>query len=131
MNLIRKRKNGKRTTWIYTDGALADAASAVKYLTGTASSADFEAQYIALRDLAHSADEGNTSRQMKPDTDAGDILEALTAQPYNRIFLSGKYRGVRAGIGISLRTFELSVTLPDDRPDLAEALTAWPAGSTR
>ena len=122
MNRIDKRENGRLTTWTYTDGALCDARSAAERIVRAAELEGFRAGYIALRDLERSADEGRDSRELPPDLEVEAIVEALAKQPFDRLVLSGRYRGVRAGIGVDLRSFELSVTLPEGREDLADEI---------
>ncbi len=62
--------------------------------------------------------------------DPADAVRALTATPCDRLFLSGEYLGVRAGIGIDLNDFGLSITMPDDRPDAPESFAGLLAGDT-
>ena len=122
MNRIDKRENGRLTTWTYLDETLCDARSAAERIVRAAELEGFRAGYIALRDLERRADEGGDSRELPPDSDAAEIADALAGQTIDRLYLSGRYRGVRAGIGIDLRSFELSVTLPEGREDLADEI---------
>ena len=122
MNLIEKRGSGKLATWIYEDKSLRSVESAADRIATAAGLEGFEPKYIALRDLEHSADENNDSRELRADAGKNEILAALIAKPCDRLFLSGKYRGIRVGVGIDLKKFELSITLPDDRLDVMEAL---------
>lgn len=128
MNLIEKRSSGKLATWIYEDKLLRSVESAADRIAFAAALEGFEPKYIALRDLEHSADEGNDSRELKADAGKSGILAALAAKPCDRLFLSGKYRGVRVGVGIDLKKFELSITLPDDRLDIMDSLADLLAG---
>lgn len=128
MNLIDKRENGKLTTWVYTDETLRDAASAAARIARIAAGEGFTAGYIALRDLSHGVDEDNDSRRLPPDAGAEAILEALASAACDRLYLSGRYRRVRVGVGIDLHTYELSITLPEDRLALMEGLAGLSAG---
>lgn len=130
MKLIEKRRSGKLATWVYEDESLQSAESAAERIACAAALEGFAAKYIALRDLKHSADEDNNSRELKADAGPNEILAALTATPCDRLFLSGEYLGVRAGIGIDLKDFGLSITMPDDRPDVPESLAGLLAGDT-
>lgn len=113
MKLVNERVNGGLTTRVYALDAIRDARSAAEGLLRAAGLAGFEAKYIALRDIQRGADEGNASRELKPDADVREILDALAEQPCDRLYLSGKYEGVRAGVGVDLHTYELSLTLPN------------------
>lgn len=122
MKLIDRRENGDLTTWTYADERILDAQSAAERIARAAALERFRAKYIALRDLSRSADEGGDSRDLPPDSDAEAIAAALAERPFDRLYLSGRYRGARAGIGIDLNSFELSITLPDGREELADEI---------
>ncbi len=55
---------------------------------------------------------------MAPEAEAAEILSALGRQSCSRLCLSGGFRNVRAGIGIDLSSFEISLTLPEDGPEM-------------
>ena len=50
---------------------------------------------------------------MAPDAEAAEILSALGRQSCSKLYLSGGFWNVRAGIGIDLRSFEISLSLPE------------------
>ena len=41
---------------------------------------------------------------------------------YDRLFLSGSFEGARVGVGVDLRTYELMLSVPGGRTELAEKL---------
>lgn len=109
-------------TCVYGETGLRDAESVARCVERLARLEGFEAKYIALRDLEHGADEGNASRQLRPDAPRQDIVEALLARTYDRLFLSGSFEGARVGVGVDLRTYELMLSVPGGRTGLAEKL---------
>ena len=123
MNLVTERVNGSLTTRVYVDGAICDARSAAEWILRAVGLAGFEPNYIALRDLAHSADEGSASRQLKPSAAVRELMDALSGQPCDRLYLSGRYEGVCTGVGVDLHSFELSLTLPSGESALMDRLT--------
>jgi len=100
----------------------------VDYLFRIASLEKLHVEYIALRDPEHSADEGNSSRQFPPDASAGEIREALAACPCARLYLAGKYRRANAGIGIDMRSSEVSVTMYASQREHMEELAGEISG---
>ena len=124
MNRIKTRKNRGLTTVIYTDETAGRTETAVRLLVLCREIEGFEPGYAALRDLDRSADEGNHSRQLRTGLTEEEIMAALAEQPCGKLYVSGKYQGVRTGIGINMKTSEVSVTLPGEHVALADEIVA-------
>jgi hypothetical protein len=122
MNRIKTRKNRNLITTVYTDEAAGSIESAVRLLIRFRDLDGFEAKYAALRDLDHSADEGNHSREIRTNADESEILNMLASHPCGKLYLGGTYRDIRAGIGIQMKTGEVLITLPGEHADLAEEM---------
>ncbi len=118
MILTQKQENNQLVSFSYTDQTIGNRHAAVCALVRAAG--QLSARYIALRDLEHSGDEGNDSRQLRGDATSQDILEALTEKTCDRLFLAGTWKDVSVGVGISLTDWQIQITLPADRADLAE-----------
>ncbi len=124
MKLIREYQTGRLITKVYSHPPIRNAASATQFIAGAAAQEFFHAGYIALRDPEHGPDEDNNSRQLLPAAAADEILEAFAAAPCTRLYLSGKYQRANAGIGIDMRSFEVSVTMSAGQQERAEKLAA-------
>ena len=108
MQLVRKRDTRKLTNCVYRHGAVRDAESAADFIVRAAGLPGYSARYIALRDP--DGGEDNDSCQLRSGASAQEILEALGARSCQRLYLSGQFEGVRAGIGIDLNTWEITIT---------------------
>lgn len=106
----KRTESGKLVTVYYTHWSVNSLDSAVELILHIASLDRFRVDYIALRDLEKSSDEGNASREFPAGTDADEILDACRKERYQRIFLSGCWDGARLGVGIDLSGFEVAVT---------------------
>ena len=113
MKLVRKYGSGNLTTYVYEDETIHDQAAAIGRIAAMAGCEDFAPGYIALRDLQHSAGEGSESCQLPPDAAPEEIRRSLAEHPCGKLYLSGRFEGARAGIGIDLQHFELFITLAD------------------
>ena len=122
MKKLKTTENGQYTTVYFHAPSVRDAASAARWVTGAAALSEMDGRYIALRDLSHSADEGRADVQMDPTTELEDILAALEKGGYDRLFLAGTFNGTRVGLGVSLNTFELAVTVPVGSAALTETI---------
>ena len=130
MKLIREYRTGKLNTKVYGLEGIRDESSATEYLLRIAALENLHAEYIALRDPEHSADEGNGSRQFAPDVSAPEIREALAACACARLYLAAKYKRAYAGIGIDRHSAEVSITMYAKQREHMEELTAEIAGLT-
>ena len=124
MKMIREYRTGKLNTRVYELENSRDESSAVDYLFRIAALDNLHAEYIALRDPEHSADEGSGSRQFSPDASAAEIREALAACACARLYLAAKYKRAYAGIGIDRHSSEVSVTMYAKQREHMEELTA-------
>lgn len=124
MRLIREYRTGRLNTRVYGSKAVRDAETAARFIAGAAALEEFHAKYIALRDTEHSPDEGNGSRQLRPDAPAEEIRQALAEGSCARLYLSGRYGRANAGIGVDLGNYELSVTLSAGQAERTEKLAA-------
>ena len=100
---IGERKNNRLITVIYTDEAAGKKRSAIRLLLKFRKTEGFEPRYITLRDLDHSADEGNHSREMRVGATEKEISDAMAEHPCGKLYLAGSYQGVRTGIGIDMK----------------------------
>ena len=124
MELIREYKTGRLVTRVYRHDAVRDMASAISFLIAAAGLERFHPQYISLRDLEHSPDEGNGSRQFPPDVSAEEIQKALAVNPRAKLYLSGRFQRASAGVGIDMLSFELSLTMSAKQKERMEELAA-------
>lgn len=115
-------ENGKTVSVRYAQSIARNNEEAVNWLIGMEGTAGFETMYVALRDLSRSADEGKASRQLSGETDAEQLLAALSETPCEKLYLAGRLHGVPVGIGISLADFIPSVTVPREHEELAALL---------
>ena len=124
MKLIEKRESGRLMTTAYQHGVITDRGSAASFITRVAALEEIKANYIALRDLQHNSDEGSQSRELPGNAPPEEITRFLGLYPYDRLFLSGKYKRLRVGIGIDLKEFVLEITLTKGRADEMEQIAA-------
>jgi len=122
MNRIKTRKNRSLITTVYTDEAAGSADTAVRLLIRFRDIEGFVAKYAALRDLDHSADEGNHSREIKAAADEREILDMLAVRHCGKLYLAGTYRDIRAGVGINMKASEVLITLPGEHAALADEM---------
>ena len=122
MNREDSRANGKTMTFHYSEPTVKNIKAAAGWLVRAAKAEGFEANYMALRDLSHSADEGNASRQLKKDTSAEELLAAYEVSPCGRLYLSARYKGTGVGIGIDTAGFGITVTLPEGCGELLDGI---------
>ena len=124
MKLIEKRESGRLMTTAYQHGVITDRGSAASFIARVAALEEIRPNYIALRDLQHSTDEGSRSRELPGDAPPEEITRFLDQYPYDRLFLSGKYKRLRVGIGIDLKDFILEITLTKGRAVEMEQIAA-------
>lgn len=124
MKLIEKRENNRLMTWTYLHGDIRDCGSAASFIARIAALEEIKPNFIALRDLQHSTDEGSQSRELPGNAPPEEITRFLDRYPYDRLFLSGKYKRLRVGIGIDLKDFILEITLTKGRTDEMEQIAA-------
>ena len=122
MRRCELRENGNTVTCIYDQPVVRNTQEAVNWLIGMERIDGFETIYVALRDLSHSSDEGNASRQFGKDIDVAQLLKALKETSCERLHLAGRLCGVSVGIGISLKDFIPSITVPKEHVELAEKI---------
>ena len=122
MNRIKTRKNRGLLTAVYADDAAGSPETAVSLLMLFRDMDGFESQYIALRDLERSAEEGSRSRRLQAGAVGREVLDALAAQPCGKLYLAGRYRGFRTGIGIDLKASRVLITLPGEQIALADEM---------
>ena len=110
--IIRARINGQNVTCYFREEDVRDMQSAVGLIVRIAGMEGFEARYIALRDLDGDPGQDNDSRQLAPGAGEQEILEACKGKEYDRLYLAGRLQDSSVGIGVDLKTFEVSVTVP-------------------
>ena len=125
MRRCELRENGNTVTCIYDQPVAQNMQEAVNWLIGMEGIDGFETVYVALRDLSHSSDEGNASRQFGKDIDVAQLLKALKETSCERLHLAGRLCGVPVGIGISLKDFIPSITVPKEHVELAEKIEGF------